>query len=299
MSKPIVFLRVLIFWSLLTGGCATLPSQQEALPAAQAKVALVLGGGGARGFAHIGVLRELEMARVPIDMIVGVSVGSLIGVLYADSLDTFKLEWTAFKIQKNDIFDFNLLNLNKGLAKGEVLQKFLHANLNALTLEELKIPVAVVACNLTTGKRQLFRTGSVAQAVRASTAIPGIFEPIIFNNQILVDGGVLGNCPAEVARELGADVVIGVNVGKSGSALTPQNASPLAVIMDAIDLMGNAQVQSTRANFDFLIEPDCGSVDILDFSKKEKLIEAGRSAAKRQLPEILFTLQKRRHPEKQ
>lgn len=140
------------------------------------KVALVLGGGGARGFAHVGVIRELESAGIPIDMIVGVSVGSLIGALYADTMDSFKLEWKAFDIEKDQIFDFKMLNITSGLAKGEAIMKYIDANMSAKKIEDLKIPVAIVATDLNTGEPVVFKSGLIRDAVRASVSVPGVFH---------------------------------------------------------------------------------------------------------------------------
>ncbi len=275
-------IRVLAILTLVgaVAGCAAVPPK----PAGQKKVALVLGGGGARGFAHVGVIRELESAGIPIDMIVGVSVGSLIGALYADTGDSFKLEWKSFKIEKNQIFDFKVLNVWDGLAKGDALMAYLDKNLENTFIEDLKIPLAIVAVDLYSGQPVVFRRGLIKTAVRASTSVPGIFAPVPFEDKLLVDGGVLGNLAPQVARAMGADIVVGVDIGKGRARFAEGQPNALLVILESIDLMGGEIVRLRQGEMDFLIKPDVGQVGITDFTRKQELIEAGR-AATRQIAE--------------
>ena len=274
--------RVLAILTLMgaVAGCAAVPPK----PAWPKKVALVLGGGGARGFAHVGVIRELESAGIPIDMIVGVSVGSLIGALYADTGDSFKLEWKSFKIEKNQIFDFKVLNVWDGLAKGDALMAYLDKNLENTFIEDLKIPLAIVAVDLYSGQPVVFRQGLIKTAVRASTSVPGIFAPVPFEDKLLVDGGVLGNLAPQVARAMGADIVVGVDIGKGRTRFAEGQPNALLVILESIDLMGGEIVRLRQGEMDFLIKPDVGQVGITDFTRKQELIEAGR-AATRQIAE--------------
>src|SRR5690242_13094317 len=155
--------------------------------APEPKVALVLGGGAARGFAHIGVIRVLEQERIPIDVVVGTSVGSLIAALYASDRDSFGLEWTAFQLQKDDLFDFGMMNavLGMGYARGEKLEAFVKERVKQANIEDLKVPFAAVATDLNWGQRVVLDKGSVARAVRASSAIPGVFEPVIHQGKLL------------------------------------------------------------------------------------------------------------------
>ncbi|MCK5218871.1 patatin-like phospholipase family protein [bacterium] len=250
------------------------------------KVALVLGGGGARGFAHVGVIRELESAKIPIDLIVGVSVGSLLGALYADTADSFKLEWKAFQIQKKDIFDYKLFNLKDGLAKGDAIKIYIDNNIDAKYIENMKIPLAIVAVDINSGLPVIFKTGLVRDAVRASTAVPGIFMPMPYEGKFLVDGGVVGNLAPQVAKDLGADVIIGVNIAKPRSNLSRGMPNVLTAIMEAISIMGDEIVRLRKKDIDVLIEPRVGNIGITDFSKKRELIEAGRQAAKKAIPKI-------------
>jgi len=276
---------------LSLAGCGHSPAQNNATPTATVtpvpkKVALVLGGGGARGFAHVGVIRELENAKIPIDMIVGVSVGSLIGALYADQPDAFQLEWKAFQIQKEEIFDFTLFNLKDGLARGEAIRNYVDKNVRAKNLEQLKIPLAVVATDIRRREQVVFKSGPVKDAIRASTSIPGVFVPVVANERVLVDGGVMGNLAPRVAKDWGADVVIGVNI--SQTRRPPGEAAPnmLSVLMESVDIMESELVRLHCEKLDLLIEPDVGASGIMDFTRKRELIEAGRQAALRAIPRI-------------
>lgn len=292
MKKKIVLMMAF----LIAFGCAQVerPDVRPVTPKESPKtkkVALVLGGGGARGFAHVGVIRELEAARIPIHLIVGVSVGSLIGALYADSVDSFDLEWKAFKIEKKEIFDFTFLNITNSLAKGEAIKGYLDRHLKVKNIEQLKIPLAVVAVDLKTGQREIITSGPIRDAVRASTSVPGIFEPVPYRGKLLVDGGVLGNLP-DVARSMGADFIIGVNISKKRSDLSREAPGILTVILESISIMGEEIVRLNREKFDILIEPDCGDIGLTDFTKKRELIDAGRRAAKMAIPLILQRLEK-------
>jgi NTE family protein len=246
----------------------------------------VLGGGGARGFAHIGVLRELEAEKIPVDLIVGTSVGSLIGALYADHPDSLALEWKAFALEKKEIFDFRIVNFLDSLASGEAIKTYIDKNVKARNLDDLKIPLYVVAADLKTGERYVFQHGLIRDAVRASTALPGIFPPLPYDAKLLVDGGVLGNLAPQVARDFGATVVIGVNLSGSKNPLADQPPIAFNVILASVAMMGEELVRLCRGQFDVLIEPEVGEIGITDFSRKRELIEAGRQAAIRAMPAI-------------
>jgi NTE family protein len=250
------------------------------------RVGLVLGGGGARGFAHVGVIRVLEDAGVPVELIVGTSVGSLVGAFYADDTNSYALEAIARGLDRDDLFDFGLRPalFGTGLASGRRLERFVRDHLRVDRIEALRIPYAAVATDLDSGETVVLRSGDVARAVRASSAIPGVFEPVLVDGRLLVDGAVARNLPVEVARAMGADVVIAVDVTAFGGEGNPKNF--VEVILRAVNIVVHAEVEQARRDADVLVAPDVRHVGFIDFDRKNEAIAAGVEAARAALPEI-------------
>lgn len=258
----------------------TIPQTEKPFP----KIGLVLGGGAARGFAHVGVIRVLEQEKIPIDLVVGTSVGSLIGALYADTGNSFELEWTAFQVQKDDIFDFSILSSARGPVKGERLEVFVNEKVKAKTIETMKIPFAAVATNLKTGEAVVLDKGPVGRAVRASSSIPGVFSPVIHNGLLLVDGGVVDNVPVDVARNMGAEFVIAVTIPK---AVEKGEVDKVwEIVLQSINIMTSEISKMNAAGADIVIEPQVGDIGMMDFDQKKRAMEAGMEAAKAALPAI-------------
>jgi NTE family protein len=285
--KRYSYLLVLSVALLLTscqtvGGPVVPPTGEVQKP----KIALVLGGGAARGFAHVGVIRALEQEKIPIDLIVGTSVGSLIGAIYAYDLNSFELEWTAFTLEKDSIFDFGLMTAftSMGVAKGDKLEEFVKSKVPVANIEDLKIPFSAVATDLNRGTRVVLDKGSVAKAVRASSAIPGVFQPVDHQNKLLVDGGVIDNIPVSVAREKGADIVIAVDIGEQVFNFNINNL--LEVMLQSITIMGAENAKTRKKESDVIISPKVGDVGMLDFSKKKRCMMAGIEATQKMMPEI-------------
>ncbi len=250
------------------------------------KIALVLGGGAARGFAHVGVIRALEQEKIPINMIIGTSVGSLIGAIYANDLNSFELEWTAFTLEKDSLFDYGILNAftGMGMAKGERLEEFVRTKIATTNIENMKLPFTAVATDLNRGTRVVLNRGSVAKAVHASSAIPGVFAPVDYQGRLLVDGGVLDNIPIDVAREEGADIVIAVDISEN---IVNYNITNLVdVMLQAVNIMFDENVKYKKKEADVLIAPAVGNVAMLDFSQKKRCMQAGIDATQIAMPEI-------------
>ncbi|HEX9082333.1 MAG TPA: patatin-like phospholipase family protein [Holophagaceae bacterium] len=256
-------------------------------PPPKPKIALVLGGGAARGFAHVGVIRALEQEKIPVDLIVGTSVGSLIGAIYASDASSFDLEWTAFQLQKDDLFDFGVFNAltGMGFAKGDKLEAWVKGHVKTANIEQMKIPFAAVATDLNWGYKVVLDKGSVARAIRASAAIPGVFQPVQHQGKILVDGGVVDNIPIDVAREKGADLVIAVDISAN---LGNTNITNLVdVTLQATNIMFALNVAQSKKGADVLITPQgIGDVGMLDFTQKRRCMQAGIDAAQKALPAI-------------
>jgi NTE family protein len=249
-------------------------------------VALVLGGGAARGFAHIGVIRALEQEKVPIDLIVGTSVGSLIGAIYAYDANSMELEWTAFMLEKDSLFDYGLITAftGMGVAKGDKLEEFVKSKVPVANIENLKIPFAAVATDLNRGTSVVLDKGPVARAVRASSAIPGVFNPVEYQGRLLVDGGVIDNIPVSVAREKGADIVIAVDISENVVNFNITNI--VDVMLQSITIMGAVNAKTRKKEADVLISPKVGDVGMMDFTQKKRCMLAGIEATQKMMPEI-------------
>lgn len=271
---------------LATADSAGPPPPLVAAHAPMPRIALVLGGGAARGFAHVGVLRVLEQEKIPVDLLIGTSVGSLIGAIYAEDRNSFDLEWTAFQLEKDDIFDYGVMNAVMGMsfAAGDRLEQWVTSKIKAKNIEELKVPFAAVATDLNWGLRVVIDRGSVARAVRASSAIPGVFPPVQHMGKMLVDGGVADNIPVTVARDKGADLVIAVDISENVGNTNIKNV--VDVVMQATNIMFALNVEHSKRGADVLVTPKIGDVGMLDFGQKKRCMQAGIEAAREAVPRI-------------
>jgi len=245
------------------------------------KIGLALGSGAAKGYAHIGVLKVFEREGIPIHLITGSSIGSLIGALYASGVSIKMLERLAREIKRRQWVDLTIPK--RGLIAGNKIEGIIKLLTKGKNFEELEIPLGVVACDLTTKKSILINSGNVAEAVRASISIPGIFQPIEKDGHIFVDGGVLERVPARQARVMGADIVIGVELGFSGN-IPIRNIYD--VLIQTFDVMGRQIQKLKNYDVDILITPDLSDVDALAFNQVEKCIKEGQKATEEKLPEI-------------
>ena len=278
--KHICYFLILLAAASLLLSCQTVQPRPKGPPT----IALVLGGGSAKGFAHVGVIRVLEQEKIPIKLIVGTSVGSLIGGIYASNPDSFQLEWTAFKIDRGDILDVSIANSKWGPVQGAKLESFVDQTVKVKKVEDTKIPFFPVATDINTGETVTLEKGSLAKAVRASSAIPGIFAPVTFGNRLLVDGGVTDNIPCDIARNKGANIVIAVNLSKD---VRDNNITSLIdIIGQSANIMMHESSKVKLQYADVVIEPDTKGVSMFDFSQKKVLMEEGIKAARRALPKI-------------
>jgi NTE family protein len=278
-------LLLTIFLMALLASCASTQGPPVA-ETVRPKIALVLGGGAARGFAHVGVIRVLEQEKIPIDMIVGTSVGSLIGAIYAHDMNSFELEWTAFSLEKDNLFDYTIFSAITGMGpvKGDKLEEFVKTKVPVANIENLKLPFAAVATDLNRGTRVVLDHGSVARAVRASSAIPGVFNPVEHQGRLLVDGGVVDNIPISVAREKGADLVIAVDISENVINFNITNL--IDVMLQAVTIITSENTKYKKKDADVLIAPAVGDVGMLDFTQKKRCMQAGIEAAQKVVPEI-------------
>jgi NTE family protein len=246
------------------------------------KIGLALGGGAAKGFAHIGVIKMLEASGIHPDVVAGTSAGSVVGALYASGMDAFALQETAFGLDEAKIRDVRLFS--GGLVQGRALQDYVNQLLRHQSIEQLKIPFAAVATQLETGQRTVFVRGNTGQAVRASSSIPGVFEPAAINGKHYVDGGVVSPIPVDAARQLGADFVIAVDISTKPSGSNPQGM--VNIVGQTIAIMGLQLGTQETARADIVIRPNLGGIGPADFEQKNQAILEGERAALAAIPAI-------------
>ena len=261
-------------------------------PKVTPRVALVLGGGAARGFAHVGVIRVLEQEKIPMHLIVGTSVGSIIGALYAATPHSPNLESIALQLERNDLVDYSILTLKKGLIIGDRLERFVSQKVAVSRIEDLAIPFAAVATDIRTGDRVILNRGPLAPAVHASCALPAVFQPVELDGRLLVDGGLLESLPVPTAKFLGADVTIAVDVGTRVKDI--QAADIVTIIIQALSITGAEMRRRHAQEADVLIHPDVNGVGSFDFTQKERCVEAGAAAAREALPRLREVLAEHR-----
>jgi len=259
-------------------------------PPKPAKIGLVLGAGASKGFAHIGVLKVLESHKIPVHMIVGTSVGSFVGSLYAYGYDAYQLQTMAFALQREDLID--LMLPDNGFVRGEKLENYVNWALRNTTIEKLQLPFYAVATNIRTGEEIVFGVGNAGMAVRASCSIPGVFQPARISDKTYVDGGVVSPLAIDAARKQGADVVIAVDISSSIDSSVPR--STIDTILQSINIMYAkiSLIQLSKA--DVVIRPNVGYIGSADFSRRHEAILEGEKAAMAALPDINAIISKLR-----
>ncbi len=258
---------------------------------ARKKIGLALSGGGARGFAHIGVLRVLADNSIPIDMIAGTSAGSIIGGAYASGMSAAEIEAMSEKT--------GWLNTIRptlsfgGMLSSAPMGNFLARNLPVTRFEDLNIPFAAVAFDLATSETVVFRDqGDLVMAIRASCAVPGVFAPIRDENgRMLVDGGVLSPMPVEIVRSMGADTVIAVDLISSGSAFSRNSWTAAGIVLQSGLAMLRAVTLAERSRANIAIEPAIAHLRPDQIGKRKEFIALGEKATQDALPQILSIIE--------
>lgn len=246
------------------------------------KVGLALGSGGARGFAHLGVIKVLKEEGIPIDLIAGSSMGALVASFYGAGLDVDRLYKLSSVFKRKYYLDFTVPKM--GFIAGKRVKELIRIFTHGKMIEELDIPIGIVATDLVSGEKVVFKKGPVAEAVRASIAIPGIFVPEKLDGRLFVDGGVVDRIPVSVAKEMGADIVIAVDVShvKFNSDIT----SIFDVIIQSIDIMQMELVANREVASDVMIRPRVEMYDSKAFTNIEEIIIIGEEEAKKHIDRI-------------
>ena len=246
-------------------------------------IALVLGSGGARGYAHIGAIEILEKNNIHPDFIVGTSAGSIVGSLYASGKNASELREIALNLKANDVRDVTLDR--KGFFEGKKVEDFINKEVNNTPLQSLKIPMYVIATELKEGKKVVFNYGNTGQAVRASVAIPSMFIPTKIGDDEYVDGGLVSPVPVDVAKKLGADIVITVDI--LAQPIYTETSNIWGLFNQNINIMQKHLAQEELKGADIVIQPDLREkVHIFDVSGREITMLAGQNAAQKVMPKL-------------
>lgn len=246
-------------------------------------IALVLGSGGARGYAHIGAIEVLEQAGIKPDLIVGTSAGSIVGSIYASGISSKELRDIALDMKPKDVRDFKIDK--KGFFDGKKVQAYVNKQVKNKALHELSIPMFVVATELKHGKRVVFNYGDTGQAVRASVSIPSMFVPTKIADSEYVDGGLVSPVPVDVARELGADIVIAVDI--LAQPIHTETTNVWGLFNQNINIMQNHLAKEELKFADIVVQPDLREkAHIFDVTGREKTMQAGRTAMQEKIVDL-------------
>jgi NTE family protein len=248
------------------------------------KIGLALGGGAARGFAHVGVIAALEDAGIKPDFVVGTSAGSMVAAMYASGKNAAQLEQIAMDMEEATITDWTLPFFNRGMIRGEALGRYVNAQVGNLPIERMVLPLGIVSTNLRTGLGVLFQKGDTGMAVRASSAVPSVFTPVKIGTQEYVDGGLVSPVPVRYARQMGAELVIAIDISSApeGNAADSQ----LQILLQTFAIMGKSINSFELQEADLLVRPELSGVKGGDFTSKRRSIDAGRNAMQRMLPQL-------------
>jgi NTE family protein len=291
MSKSVLSLVMLLLAACASPPPAVKPSEpvaQAPAPKKIPKVGLALGGGAARGFAHIGVLQVLEEEGIQAQFVAGTSAGSLVAAFYASGKSGSQLTWLADAMDESQLTDWTLPFTGRGVLRGEALGRYVNSQLNGLKIEDMKIPLGIVATDLQTGDGILFRRGDVATAVRASSAVPSVFEPVRIGNKDYVDGGLVSPVPVRYVKQMGAQYIIAVDI--SSRPEDAKTSDIFKVLMQTFSIMGKSISNLELAQADLVVRPVLPDVGSAEFSARKKSIEAGRAAMKLALPQVKAAL---------
>lgn len=263
----------------------TVPPVDPAVPKPPPKpprIGLALGGGAARGFAHIGVIQVLEENGIRPDLVVGTSAGSLVAALYASGKNGSVLGQLADSMDETAITDWSFPG--RGLIRGDALARYVRDHTGGRNIEKLPLPLGIVATDLDNGNAILFQVGDVGLAVRASSAVPAVFQPVRIGAREYVDGGLVSPVPVRFARQMGAEVIVAVDI-----SATPDGnptGDPMRMLLQTFAIMGRSINHFELREADVVLRPKLPGVGGADFTARKRSIQAGREAALALLPQL-------------
>jgi len=285
--------RALLAASLsLLAGCSVLPTAPTPVPPVQPeppvvtpaprppRIGLALGGGAARGFAHIGVIQVLEENGIKVDLVAGTSAGSLVAALYASGKGGRELQQLAETMDEGAITDWSFPL--RGLIRGEALARYIRDRTGGRNIEQMALPLGIVATNLSDGTAILFRSGDTGTAVRASSAVPAVFQPVRIGRFEYVDGGLVSPVPVRFAREMGAQLIVAVDISSPPEPDPPGDA--FRMLMQTFSIMSRSINSFELREADVVVRPRLDGVGSADFTARRRAVQAGREAAQALLP---------------
>ena len=276
----------MLFFTAFFSACsheAPSPQLQQVHP----KIAIALGGGAAKGFAHIGVLKVLEQNGIKPDIITGTSAGSIIGSLYASGLSAVEIQQIAMNLDQDELIDYTIST--RGIVKGEALQDFINKEVQGRPIQNFPILFGAVATDEESGEAVVFRYGNTGQAVRASASVPNVFLPVKIGKCSYVDGGLVEPVPVEAARNMGADIVIAIDI--SAKPISGEKGF-WATIDQSISIMNQVALNKQLKEADVVIRPNIDNISSLSFDQRHQAILEGEKAAIAALPAIRAAIDK-------
>jgi NTE family protein len=282
--------------ALALAGCATgpvvdpLPTPPITAPATgpvvkvPPRIGLALGGGAARGFAHVGVIQVLEEAGIRPALVAGTSAGSLVAAIYASGKTGTQLQQVAETMEEAAIADWSLQIFTRGALRGEALARYVNAQVNARLIENMPLALGIVATDLRTGSDTVFQRGDTGTAVRASSAVPAVFQPVKIAGRDYVDGGLVSPVPVRAARKMGAELVLAVDISSPPDGNL--SGGTLEVLLQTFSIMGKSINTFELKDADVVIRPNLAGISSADFGARKRSIEAGRQAMLQALPQL-------------
>ncbi len=252
------------------------------------RIGLALGGGAARGFAHVGVIQILEEAGIRPTLVTGTSAGSLVAAIYASGKNGKQLQHVAETMEEVTIADWTLPLFNRGMFRGDALAKYVNGQVSARLIQDMPLPLGIVATDLNSGQSMLFQRGDTGTAVRASSAVPAVFQPVKISGRDYVDGGLVSPVPVRAARKMGAELVIAVDISSPPDSNLA--GGTLDVLLQTFSIMGSSINSFELKDADVVVRPVLTGISSSDFSARKRSIEAGRQAMLQMLPQLRLAI---------
>lgn len=257
------------------------------------RIGLALGGGAARGFAHVGVIQVLEEAGIRPTLVAGTSAGSLVAAFYASGKSGKQLQHAAETMEEATIADWTLPLFNRGMLRGDALARYVNTQVGSRLIEDMPLPLGIVTTDLNSGQSMLFQRGDTGTAVRASSSVPGVFQPVRISGHDYVDGGLVSPVPVRAARQMGAELVIAVDISSPPEGNLA--GSTLDVMLQTFSIMSKSINYFELKEADIVVRPALPGVSSSDFGARKKSIEAGRQAMLRLLPQLRVAIAAKSH----